>query len=98
MAWTAPTRSASLIPFHGNDITTTSGDEVTTYGAIDRLTPTHGHGTWQEDTLFMSTGDANGENPTGPQLERNGTFYGLTGGGTGPNGSTVTATIYSFKP
>ena len=91
---------AGLTPFKGNYITTTSGDEITTYGSIDLFTPaTHSHDQWTEKTLHTFTNGADGENPTSLLLQRGGVFYGMTEGLYGDTKSGAPyGTIFSIKP
>jgi uncharacterized protein YceK len=91
---------AGMTPFNGKYITTTSGDEITTYGTIDLFTPptdTHAH--WKEKTLYTFTNGADGEQPTSLLLQRGGVFYGMTYGLPGDTKSGAPyGTIFSIKP
>ncbi len=88
-----------LTTYHNGFMATTSGDEITSFGSIDLLTPPRaGHQTWKEKTLFTFTNDANGQQPTTPLLQVGGVFYGMTfGGGTGSSPAPY-GTIFSIKP
>jgi uncharacterized protein YceK len=91
---------AGLSPFHGKYITTTSGDEINTYGSIDLFTPpAMANGPWKEKTLYRFTNGADGENPSSLLLQRGGVFYGMTGGVNGDTKSGAPyGTIFSIKP
>ncbi len=91
---------AGMTPFNGKYITTTSGDEITTYGSIDLFTPpTDAHRHWKEKTLHTFTNGADGEQPTSLLLQRGGVFYGMTEGLYGDTKSGAPyGTIFSIKP
>lgn len=91
---------AGMTPFKGKYITTTSGDEITTYGSIDLFTPpTNSQSHWKEKTLYTFTNGADGENPASLLLQQGGVFYGMTEGMAGDTKSGAPyGTIFSIKP
>jgi uncharacterized protein YceK len=77
--------AAGLSPVGGKYITTTAGNALRDFGAVDLFTPGAAGDLWTERTLFEFNNDADGADPESYLLERDGVFYGMThGAGSGP--------------
>ena len=90
--------AAGLMPYQGDFITTTSGDEINQYGSVDMFSPPNAyHQKWREKTLFTFTNDANGENPTSLLFRMGKVFYGMTQSYSSTSPAPY-GTIFSITP
>ncbi|MBD5654694.1 MAG: hypothetical protein IAI50_05875 [Candidatus Eremiobacteraeota bacterium] len=87
--------AAGLTPFNGNYVTTTAGDAESDFGTVDLFTPGAPGQRWSGRTLFTFTNDANGADPESYLLQRDGVFYGMTHGDSGP---APYGTVFSLVP